>query len=156
MPLGVDRAVAELIRDGDPARSIDGLLALEGFQLYDYADASLAKIWLGYEPETPDELVTVFVEGGLEPIGGGPPNEVGRRPMFSVRTRADDYERSMELSHLVWPILSYYEGTVHGVPFFRILANSEPVPLGRDRDDRTGRFYTSTTYRSTTKRYQLS
>lgn len=156
MALGVDRAVCELIRDGDPARGIDGLDTLEGFRLYDDADTAKRRIFIQEEPDEPDEIVTVFLEGGAEPIGGGPPNPVGRRPLFSVRARSQQYARAVELALEASAVLEYFEGTVRGIPFFRILANAEPVMLGRDRDDRTGRFYTVQTYRSITKRYQLS
>lgn len=156
MALGVDQAIAELIRDGDPARSIDGLDTLENFRLYDDADTAKRRIFIQEEPPEPDDIISVFLEGGGPPIGGGPPHPVARQPSFSVRARSSRYERAIELALEAYAVLEYFEGTVHGVPFFRIFANSDPVMLGRDRDDRLGRFYTSQTFRSVTKRYVLS
>jgi len=153
MGLGVDEAVAMLLRDGDPARAIDGLSTLHGFRLYDDADATKRNIYVGEEPDTPDDVVTVFLEGGGLPIGGGPPNPVARQPAFTVRTRAPAYADAQERAHEANAILEYFEGTVHGVPFFRIFANFEPLPLGRDREDRGGRWIFSQTFRSVTKRY---
>lgn len=156
MGLGVEEAVAMIIRDGDPARSIDGLDTLYGYRLYDDASEDARRIFVAEEPDQPDESVTVVLEGGAPPTGGGPPNAVGRSPAFSVRCRAASYARAQQLAHEVYAVLDWFEGLVRGVPFFRILANFEPIPLGRDRDDRAGRWIFTQTYRSTTKRYGLS
>lgn len=156
MPLGVDEAIAELIRDGDPARSIDGLDTLESFRLYDDADTAKRRIFVGEEPPEPDEIVCVHLEGGGIPIGGGDPNAVGRQPGFTVRSRSLSYARAQELAHEVYAILDYFQGTRHGVPFFRIFANFEPFPIPRDSDDEGGRFVFSQGFRSVTKRYALS
>ncbi len=156
MALGVEEAIALLIRDGDPARLIDGLDTLESFRLYDDPDATKRRIYVGEEPPEPDEIVTIFVEGGGPPIGGGDPNPVAWRPAFTVRTRSTRYERAQDLIHKARAILDYYQGTSNGVPFFRIFANTEPVPLGRDRDDEGGRFFFSQGFSTVTRRFALS
>lgn len=157
MALGVDQAIAELIRDGDPARSVDGLATLEGWGLYNDADPAKRRIYIGEEPPEPDEVVTVFIEGGGAPIGGGDPNAVGRQPAFTVRCRSLQYARAQELAHEVYPILDYFQGTKNGVPFFKIFANFEPFPISpRDPDDEGGRFTFTQSYSSVTKRYALS
>lgn len=156
MGLGVERAVAEIIRDGDPARGIQGLLALRGWQLYDHATVADRHILIGEELETPDDAVTVLLEGGGPPIGGGAPNALLRQPGFTVRSRAPEYDTAQEIAHQVHAILDYFEGSANSVPFFRIFASFEPVPLGRDRGDRGGRWVFSQTYRSVTKRYTPS
>ena len=156
MALGIERAIAELLRDGDPSRSIQGLYALEGFRLYDDPDASARNIFVGEEKQQPDEMVSVFAEGGGMPIGGGGESPVGRQPSFTVRARSPKYERAIELAFMAYGILEYYQGVVHGISFFRIFANSDPSHLGRDREDRTGRFYTTQTFRAVTKRFVLS
>lgn len=150
---GVETAVATLLRDGDPARTIDGLSTLFDMRLHDDADPTKRSIFVGEEEEEPDQAVTVFLEGGGAPIGGGQPNAVGRQPGFTVRTRAASYATAQEIAHAAHAILDYYEGTVHGVPFFRIFATFEPIPLGRDRSDRGGRWIFSQTFRSVTKRF---
>jgi hypothetical protein len=152
MALGVDQAVAEILRDGDPARSIDGLAALFSFTMYDAA-ASAREIHIAEEPPDPDETVTVIIEGGGLPIAGALGQGLGRRPSFTVRTRAPKYETAQERAHAIHAILDEFEGLVHGIPFFRINANTEPIPLGRDREDRGGRSIWSQSFRSVTKRY---
>ena len=154
MALGVDRAVAELLRDGDPVRAIDGLDTLRGFRLYDDADTAKRNIYVGEEPPEGDDVVTVIIEGGAPPISGSAP--VGRRPGFTVRSRSLSYETAMEIAHEVHKILDYFEGVVHAVPFFRILANFEPIPLGRDRDEAGGRWTMSQTFSATTENFALS
>lgn len=157
MPLGIDEAVALILRDGDPARSISGLDSLEDFRLYDDADSTKRRIHVGEEPQSPDEIVTVFIEGGGAPIGGGDPHEVGRRPGFTVRSRSDRYERAQEIAFECYAILSYYQGTSNGVPFFRILAVSDPFPLmPRDGGDEGGRVVFTQSFNAVTKRYTLS
>lgn len=156
MALGVDQAIVELIRDGDPARSIDGLDTLESFRLYNDATEAKRRIFIAEEPPEPDEIVAVHLEAGGLPIGGGPPNAVGRQPGFTVRSRSESYARAQELAHEVYAILDYFEGTRHAVPFFRILANFEPFPIPRDSDDEGGRFVFSQSFRSVTKRYALT
>lgn len=156
MALGVDQAVALLIRDGDSARSIQGLDALRGFRLSDDPDTSKRRIRVGDEPPEPDDLVAVHLEGGGPPLGGGDPNTVGRQPSFTIRSRSLSYETAQEIAHEIYAILDYYQGTSHGVAFFRIFAVSEPVPLGRDRDDEGGRFFFSQGFRAITRRYALS
>lgn len=156
MPTGVDTAIAELLRDGDPARLIDGLDTLESFRLHDDPDTAKRRIFVGEEPPDPDEIVSVFIDGGGPPIGGGDPHPVGRQPGFTVRSRSDSYARAQELAHEGFAILDYFQGTRHGVPFFRIFANFEPIPIPRDRGDEGGRFVFSQSFRSVTKQFALS
>lgn len=156
MGFGVDQAIAELIRDGDPARSIDGLDTLEGFRLSNDADTAKRRIFVAEEPPEPDEIIGVHIEGGGPPLGGGPPNAVGRQPSFTVRSRSLSYARAQEIAHEVYAILDYFEGTRHGVPFFRIFADFEPFPLPRDSDDEGGRVIFSQSFSTVTKRYALS
>lgn len=158
MALGVAEAVAELLRDGDPApdRLVDGLDTLRGFRLYDDADTSKRHIFVTEEPPDPDESVTVLLEGGARPIGGGGAHPIARQPAFTVRSRAASSETAQEIAHEVHAILDYFHGLVRGIPFFRIDANFEPLPLGRDRSGSGGRWVFSQTFRSISKRYALS
>lgn len=156
MALGLERAIAEVLRDGDPARTIDGLDTLRSFRLYDDADTAKRKIFVNEEPTAPDECVTVFLEGGRAPIGGGPPNSVGLRPSFTVRVRSTTSEAAQAIAREAYAILDLFEGTVRGIGIFRVFADFEPVPLGRDRGDAGGRWIFSQTFRSITKRYVLS
>jgi len=155
MPLGVDQAVAEILRDGDPLRSILGLAAVDSFTMYDVGNG-VREIHVGEEPDQPDETVTVILEGGSPPIQGAHGVGLGRQPAFTVRTRGPSYGTTQGRAHLVYQILDEFEGVVHGVPFFRVNANTEPIPLGRDREDRGGRWVWSQTFRSITKRYSPS
>lgn len=159
MALGVDQAVAEILRDGDPIRSILGLAALDSFTMYDAPSARM--ILIGEEPPEPDETVTVILEGGGLPIPGAYGQGVGRTPDFTVRTRGpatggQSYETAQARAYAVYEILDEFEGVVHGIPFWRINANTDPIPLGRDREARGGRWVWSQTFRSITKRYSLS
>lgn len=156
MALGVDRAVAEIIRDGDPVRAIPGLATLYGWDLYDAVLPDDQRIHVGESPDDPDAVVVVVLEGGLLPIGGGAPNAVGRQPSFTIRSRDLSYELALQRAQDVHTILDYFEGKVREVPFWRILAQGEPFPLGRDREEAAGRWVTSQTFSSFTKRYALS
>ena len=156
MALGVDRAVAEIIRDGDPARAIPGLATLDGWDLYDASLAADRRIHVGEAPDDPDSIVVVVLEGGLPPIGAGDPNSVQRQPSFSIRSRDLSYETALERAQEVHTILDMFQGKKREVPFFRILAQGEPFPLGRDREQAGGRWITTQTFSSFTKRYALS
>lgn len=154
MALGVDRAVAEILRDGDALRGILGLAAVDSFVMHDVATSSdLRVIWVGEEPPKPDETVTVILEGGGAPTQGAHGVGLGRSPAFTVRTRGETYDTTQARAHVVHGILDEFEGVVHAVPFWKINANTEPIPLGRDREGRGGRWVWSQTFRSMTKRY---
>lgn len=152
MGLGVDQAIAEILRDGDPARSILGLAALDSFTMYDAA-ASSREIHIGEEPPDPDETVTVTLEGGGPPISGAYGIGIARSPEFTVRTRGPEYGTTQSRAHAIMEILDEFEGVSNGVGFFRINANTEPIPLGRDREERGGRWVWSQSFRTVTKRY---
>lgn len=158
MATGLDQAVAELLRDGDPVRSILGLAAIDSFTMYDVGDG-VREIHVGEEPDQPDETVTVVLEGGGLPIEGAYGIGIGRRPAFTVRTRGPSrggYGATQARAYAIFEILDEYEGLVRGIPFFRINANTEPIPLGRDREERGGRWVWTQTFRSVTKRYSPS
>lgn len=153
MALGVDQAIAELLVNGDPVRAIDGL-SVEGFGLYGSGASKL--VFVGEEQPQPDDAVTVILEFGRPPIPGAYGFGVGRRPSFSVRTRSASYATAQSVAYQVDEILNEYSGSQNGVPFFRIDAAVDPISLGRDREDRGGRWIWSQPFNSTTKRYSPS
>ena len=158
MALGVDQAIAELLRDGDPApdRLVEGLDGIHGWRLYDDADTTKRRIFIAEEPDEPDEIVAVHIEAGGGPIASGGAFGVGRQPGFTVRSRSLSYATAELVAHQCYEILDQYQGQLNRVPFFRIFANFEPFPIARDSDDEGGRFVFSQSFRSVTKRYALT
>ena len=151
----VEQGVAEILLAGDPRRGLAGLATFAGFTLWS-APASAKEIHAGEEPDSPDSTVTVISEGGSAPVRGSHGINPARRPAFTVRSRDHDYTEAQRVAFQIYRILDGYEGTANGVPFFHVDASTEPIPLGRDREDRGGRWVFSHTFNTITKRYDPS
>jgi hypothetical protein len=109
-------------------------------------------IFIGIEPETPDDAITIIQEGGQPPIGA-----VGLRPGVTIRTRRSTYEAAVADSHNIARTLQEDQGGREGIPVSLVSAvTSEPIALGWDNASaRGGRFVFTQSFQTVTKRFAL-
>lgn len=118
------------------AQDIAEYLATVGIGTLAGASNSGFGIYIGREPETPNDVITVFDTGGQEAFA----DIELYTPTILVRVRADDYEDAYEKhgeirDALIIPTARYL-GVNHETRYIGIWMASDIFTLGRDGNDR--------------------
>lgn len=100
------------------------------------SDGTEPVIVTGEQQEKPDAMIAVLAAGG-----GAPDRILGTTPQYTVISRDPEYEVCRDLATAVKKALHRHSGELDGVPVHLILADTEPIPLGRDATgNKNGRF----------------
>lgn len=138
MGFGLERAIAQALEDANPT-----------FGVFE------TDIFITQEPKTPDDTITIFLDGGGPPI-----SFVGEEQSITIRTRrgADlSSERALEDAKEIHTFLHQFQGNVRSIPIAQVTADFLPIPLGRDADTtRGGRFVVTQTFTVVTRRFAFT
>lgn len=105
--------------------------------------------WVGAEQDQPDFSVTVIPEAG-----GDGTRRISEFPSFSVRVRHPNAAQAHLMSRRIFELLQEFQGRLGTNPTWpvaRITAIATPVPLGRDRGERQGRWRVTQTFNAITR-----
>lgn len=83
------------------------------------------------EPESPDNVITVLEEAGSPPV-----NTFGERRSFTVRTRHEEPPEAKSLAQQIHRALHFQQGILQQIQVGLIVADTNPIPLGRDENRR--------------------
>jgi hypothetical protein len=103
-------------------------------------------IFVGEEPEEPDNTITIFEDGG-----GPPLNTFGETRSFTVRVRHTNYLSGKTLAQQLHRALHFQQGILSSIGVALIQADTNPISLGRDENRR--HVFTQT-FTATTKAIQ--
>lgn len=114
----MDQEIAEYLKD-------------QGFgDLYSDPVPRLKKaIFVGEEPDDPENVITI-----REEAGGAPLLRLAETRSFTVRVRNEDYEDGKILAQQIHRALQDEEGILSGVKVARVTADTNPIYLGRNPD----------------------
>ena len=115
------------------------------------ATALYTDIFVGEEPPSPDNIITV-----LESPGGRIINQITEAHIITVRVRNENYEDGKGLLHDISLGLVAFSAAHQGrligtIPAQYIRATAPGVPLGRDEGPNSGRWRFSQTFEVVTK-----
>lgn len=134
MALGLEAAVAQYLADN-------------GFGTFLGADAT---IFVGQEPEAPDDTITIY------PAGGQAYTDVlGENHRLQVRVRNTSYEACHETIRDVFIALHDLQGNLQGIPVARVTSLAPPSPIGQDTDEQGGRWRFTQLFDVITRRFDF-
>ena len=164
MALGLERAIAEFLRD---VVAIQPSVTTDPWPLYDEPSPV---VYIGEEPvgrededDTARDLsITVFTDGG-EP----PQLLLGEVWTITIQTRDPSYETAMEVQRQIYEALQMNggqsnganplaQGVFRGIRIWKIEADFPPLRLGRDIEGRDGRYKTTQSFTVSTLPFTFS
>lgn len=90
-------------------------------------------LYLSYQPEDPDEVVTMYDTGGVEPDRYLPTAD----PTVQVIVRAGDYQTAHDRAHEIANLLhGLTNQTIGDYYVYYIFLLGEPAHIGRDKRER--------------------
>ena len=154
MALGLERAIAEFLRD---VVSVQPAVTTDPWPLYDEADpvVFVTEEPVGREDEDDtarDLSITVFTDGGEPPL-----KLIGETWTITIQCRHPSSETVMEVQRQIYQALQMNggqsnganplaQGLFNGIRIWRIVADFPPLRLGRDVEGRDGRYKTTQSF----------
>ena len=99
---------------------------------------SLATVYTGQMPDTPDACVTVHEYGGFAPVNTMGTDHQIRRPRIQIACRGaqGDYATPRATADSAYTALHMGGAVLSGTTYYRVEAVDEPFPLERDANNR--------------------
>ena len=96
-------------------------------------------LFIGQEPDAPDNTVTVWETMGREPsntMGSSGTAPYVKRPNFSVGVRNTSYASAKTLADQIFTDLHWFTGTIDSTSYLLIRALNQPYSAGVDENKR--------------------
>lgn len=96
-------------------------------------------IFIGREPDAPDNLVVVWEQMGQEPYNTMGPSGTApyvKRPRFLIQVRNTSYASAQTLADQIYSDLHWFTGTIGSTSYLLIRALNQPYSAGEDENRR--------------------
>lgn len=96
-------------------------------------------IFIGQEPDSPDNTVTIWELMGREPYNTMGPSGTApyvKRPNFMIGVRNTSYASAQTLADQIFSDLHWFKGTIDSTSYLLIRALNQPYSMGVDENKR--------------------